>query len=54
MDYGRVGAAGAVKVGDKALQIYNKFSKAAKANKVATARNPELRTSNGKRARRDE
>jgi hypothetical protein len=33
---GRMGAAGAVKVGDKALEIYNKFSKAAKANKVAT------------------
>ena len=31
-----MGAAGAVKVGDKALEIYNKFSKAAKANKVAT------------------
>jgi hypothetical protein len=33
---GRMGAAGAVKVGEKALEIYNKFSKAAKANKVAT------------------
>jgi hypothetical protein len=33
---GKMGAAGAVKVGDKALEIYNKFSKAAKANKVAT------------------
>jgi hypothetical protein len=37
--YGRVGAAGAVKVGDKALQIYNKFSNAAKLNKVARASN---------------
>jgi hypothetical protein len=37
--YGRVGGAVALKVGDKAFQIYNKYSNAAKLNKVARVSN---------------